>query len=671
MKYQVKDFEIDITQYRVSCKDQEIAIEPKVFDLIVYLINSRERVVSRNELFDEIWKGREVSDTSLSNHIKTARRILDDNGELQQVIKTVRGRGYQFVAQVDEIKSDAAKENEHAVNKSDKDITDQTSILTAPARSNASAALSDDIKEPEGKAKFSVKKVVLWLGFAVLLLVVIAVSTSFNNSLDEQGFANSGTVSSGTANSATAKPYILVVPFDISGEHPDKWQPFADQITREVILKLRKISGLRVIPASSAFTFQQNKSHQYVREQLPDVRYLLSATVSIEGDTNIKVVPQLNDLSNNKLVWSSHYQSSIDNTNFFTVQTKIAAEATESLKVAVLDEEKRAIRKQLTANLAAYELFVEGQQQLNLLTYDSLKRSIEQFDKAIELDPSFEAAIVAKANAYRIIMAYFEKPIEVLPNVIDSVVKALEVNPNSAEAYSSLGLAYVFAWRWEDAWNTLNSAKRKDPNLAQTELGFALYYSGLGDIEGVKESLKKANDLDPLNIELADWGHWALAMVGEIEAASKWSQNKIQLHPDVGLIYSGASVSASLAGEHNKAIELAKKGVELESGAAYSLLALAQTYGHAGLIEQVKPLLQEAESQQSYICPYETAITYLLIDDTETAFKRLNEAVSYRSNCLVFTRNDPRLKPLKSDSRFDLLLMRVGLDDKSLASYSR
>ena len=100
MKYQVAEYTIDTARYRISSGDAAIPAEPKVFDLLVYLIRHRDRVLSREELFREVWDGREVSDATLSNHVKSARKILGDSGELQKTILTIRGRGYQFIAPV-------------------------------------------------------------------------------------------------------------------------------------------------------------------------------------------------------------------------------------------------------------------------------------------------------------------------------------------------------------------------------------------------------------------------------------------------------------------------------------------------------------------------------------------------------------------------------------------
>lgn len=257
-----------------------------------------------------------------------------------------------------------------------------------------------------------------------------------------------------------------------------------------------------------------------------------------------------------------------------------------------------------------------------------------------------------------------------LQPVVDSIAEAQELRPDSAEAWSSLGLTYVMAWRWKDAWIALNKAKRRDPTLAQTELGFALFYSGLGEAEKVKRALAEAERLDPLNAEMADWGNWALFMVGENEAAREWVDKQIRQHPDIGMVFSGGSVASSIAGDHERAVQLAEHGAKLDRSPV-ALIMLAQAYGYAGQKDKVLPLLEEAARAGTYVCPYESAVAYLSLDDEERAIALLDEAVAKRSNCLIFLRNDPRLAPLRQHPHFALLLNRVGLDDVALASYEK
>jgi TolB-like protein len=103
--YQFGGFEIDTQNYRLSQNGKPIELEPKVFDLLGYLVINRDRLITRDELFDKIWPGQVVSDTSLSNQIKAARKAIGDNGKTQSSIKTVHGRGYQFIVPTDEIAS--------------------------------------------------------------------------------------------------------------------------------------------------------------------------------------------------------------------------------------------------------------------------------------------------------------------------------------------------------------------------------------------------------------------------------------------------------------------------------------------------------------------------------------------------------------------------------------
>jgi TolB-like protein/Tfp pilus assembly protein PilF len=109
MVYQFGEFEIDPRNYQLRRNDSAIDIEPKVFDLLSYLVENRDRLVTRDELFENLWSGLVVSDTSLSNQIKEARKAVGDDGQKQHTIKTVHGRGYQFVASVVETPGQSTK----------------------------------------------------------------------------------------------------------------------------------------------------------------------------------------------------------------------------------------------------------------------------------------------------------------------------------------------------------------------------------------------------------------------------------------------------------------------------------------------------------------------------------------------------------------------------------
>lgn len=100
MIYHFNNFSLDSANYCLSDNGIKLPIEPQVFDLLHYLLINHSRVLSRTELLDHVWAGRIVSDTTLSGHIKSVRKVLGDNGQCQKIIKTIHGRGYQFIQPV-------------------------------------------------------------------------------------------------------------------------------------------------------------------------------------------------------------------------------------------------------------------------------------------------------------------------------------------------------------------------------------------------------------------------------------------------------------------------------------------------------------------------------------------------------------------------------------------
>lgn len=119
MIYQIKNIQIDTLKFNLTVDEKAIEVEPQVLDVLIYLLIHRNRMVSRQELFDTIWHDKVVSDASLSTYIKKIRQVLGDDGKQQRVIKTIHGRGFQFIADVDELKPLNVITESHAFNAND------------------------------------------------------------------------------------------------------------------------------------------------------------------------------------------------------------------------------------------------------------------------------------------------------------------------------------------------------------------------------------------------------------------------------------------------------------------------------------------------------------------------------------------------------------------------
>ncbi|MCL1044179.1 winged helix-turn-helix domain-containing protein [Shewanella electrodiphila] len=622
MIYRYNQTEIDLIQFEIRIDGNVIAVEPKVFDLIVYLIENRQRVISRGELFQNIWANREVSDTTLSNHIKTARNVLGDDGERQQIINTIRSRGYQFIAQIEE------NPKQISFNVQPSSLSNKVPIL----------------------ATFYHRK---WEWLMTLLVTVIILTFWFY-------YQKTGTKSH--------EPILLVVPFSTITNN-ESWVPFTEQMTREIIQDLRKIEGITTLPPPTSFTFSNNKIRSHILNKLPQIEYVLDGAVSESVNGQIRVTVELENIQTKELIWVNDFDISSDSLNIFAVQAKIATLVSDTLKVMVLSQQQKQLASPPTDNMQAYQFYIKGQHALSKMTLSSTEQAIAMFNQAIELDDKFVQAYKAKSDAYRLLMTFFKSPKKVMPDVISSSLQVLAIKPDSAQVLSSLGLAYVHNWQWQEAWNMLNKAKQLQPDLATTELGFALYYAALGNKKKLKQALESANTLDPLNLEIAEWGMWALMMVNDIEGAIAWGTEKHRLLPEQPYPLLSLAVAKYINQQEQESIKLSEQGVSLSLNDSLPLVLLAQSYAASNFGSKALNLVAQAQSMDQYVCPYETAVVYALLDDKELMFQYLEDAVYHQSNCLIFSRNDPRLVKYHQENRFKVILKKVGLDDESIKKY--
>jgi sulfatase modifying factor 1 len=103
MPYRIGAYLIDPKAYEIREDGRPVPVEPQVFDLLIMLIENRQRAVSKDEIIEQIWKGRTISDATLSSRIKSARQALGDDGSAQKLIRTIHGRGFRFVGDVEQL----------------------------------------------------------------------------------------------------------------------------------------------------------------------------------------------------------------------------------------------------------------------------------------------------------------------------------------------------------------------------------------------------------------------------------------------------------------------------------------------------------------------------------------------------------------------------------------
>lgn len=115
MKYVLGATVIDAAAREIIAGNTAVQVEPKVFDLILHLVEARDRVVTKDEVVAAVWQGRFISDAAISSAVSAARRALGDNGQEQRILRTVHGRGFRFIGRIVEI-ADQAESRASVVN---------------------------------------------------------------------------------------------------------------------------------------------------------------------------------------------------------------------------------------------------------------------------------------------------------------------------------------------------------------------------------------------------------------------------------------------------------------------------------------------------------------------------------------------------------------------------
>lgn len=415
MIYRFRDCELDTERLELRRAGVVQPLEPQVFRLLAYLIENRERVVTRNELYEKIWNGRVVAESALYSRIKTARAAIGDEGQAQELIRTVSRTGYQFVAGLEE------------------SGTPRETPANEPPASDSNAGAT------QRRRKFQV-------GLVLGAVVALAAGYWFLRSVE-------------TSNSvaAPAVPSIAVLPFvDMS---PAKDQAyFADGIAEEIINSLAQVGNLRVIARTSSFAFRDhNADITAIRREL-GVTHVLEGSVRKSGD-QVRVTVQLIDASTHEHVWSRNYDRKLQ--DIFDVQSSIASAVSDSLHLSLADTSIE--RHSQTRNAQAFEHYLQGRFVYTRRGPGDLEKARKSFEEAVRLDPGYASAWAGLAATYYATTGSGTVPQEDIPHWRDAAIKAVATGPNLAEAQMRAAQFYWSLHDYEMAMKHFERAKELNP----------------------------------------------------------------------------------------------------------------------------------------------------------------------------------------------------------------
>jgi adenylate cyclase len=447
---------------------------------------------------------------------------------------------------------------------------------------------------------------------------------------------------------------IAVLPFvDLSQAHDQEY--FCDGISEEILDALAQIKGLRVVARTSSFSFKGKNADVAEIGQKLGVANILEGSLRREGN-RIRVTAQLISARDGFHIWSDTYERELQ--GVFAVQDEITRSIVDALKVklAVAPSERA------TESTEAYDLYLQGLYFSNKSDEESLRKSLNFFQRALDVDPNLARAWTGIAKVWLWLADLYVRPLEAYPKVKEAASKALALDERNAEAHCYLGETKRILDRdVAGEEKELRRALEIDPNSAPAHLFLALLKISQGELnEGVKQ-IQEAEKLDPLSPVNCNFAVAIYLAADRIDDAIAAGKRTVQIDPNYIYFDPVLANAYREKGESQKAIELYEKAQQTTD---FPSVGLAITYAKMGRREDAVRILEQLieKSRQQYVAGEKIASVYAVLGEKDEAFRWLERAFDEHSASLAGFASSPEFRPLRSDPRFADLLRRLGID---------
>jgi len=605
------------------------------------LLKSPGEVVTREELRRELWpSGTFVDfDHGLNAAVNRLRMALHDSAEDPRFIETLARRGYRFIAPVETVAAMSASP-----------VPASVASPVAGADTGATAPTVRAVREPPPQKRWA-----LALG-ALALIALLAVLAALNVAgLRDRILSQVGAIHESPLQIRS----IAVLPLENLSRDPEQ-EYFADGMTEALITDLGKISALRVISRTSVMHYKGTA------KTLPEIARELNVDAVVEGAVmrsggRVRITAQLIQAATDKHLWAETYER--DLRDVLALQGEVARDITNEIQIKLTPQQQARLADARPVNPEAHELYLKGRYEWNKRTEEGLKKGLEYFQQAIQLDPDYPLAYCGAADTYGVLgLNEFLPGKEVYPKARAAALKALELDESLAEAHVSLAkVLFEYDWDWQAGEKEYQRAIELNPSYATAHHWYAEALTCMGrDKEAIRE-IELARRLDPLSVMINANVGTTLYASRQYDRAIVELRRAIEFEPNNFEAYYYLSQTYAQKGMNQEAIAAAQQAVSLERDNPELAALLAHTYAVTGRRGEALKILGKLKelSKRQYFSPYLLARIYVGLGEKEEAFAWLQKAADVHDGEMIGLKVEPELDPLRSDPRFQALLRRM------------
>ena len=453
---------------------------------------------------------------------------------------------------------------------------------------------------------------------------------------------------------------LAVLPLSNLSNDPEQ-EYFADGMTDLLIADLAQISSLRVISRTSVMQFKgTKKSLAEIARQL-NVDGVIEGTVMRAGD-RVRVTAELVDAANERHLWANTYDRKVD--DVLTLQSAVAREIAGEIRVRMTPHESGRLARGRSVAPAALEAYLRGRYYWDEFTPESLTKSIESYEQATKIDPSYAAAWAGLSESCTGLGWMGARPwTELRENAKSGAAKAIELDNGLSEGHAAMALFALLDWDWKTALAEDQTAIALNPGYPTAHMSYGNILRYLGRIdEGIAEA-KRAVELDPLaavtNQVLAEcyvsWRRYDLAVAQ--------CQSALELHPDDSTLHHILGWAYFYQRKYNDAVEELKKSSEADGidpefspDLAYIHAVTGQKNLARRTLGQLLPFIKERIMDPAHL-----ALIYLGLGQRQEALGMLEQAYRNHSSMMRWLKVDARFDDIRGEPPFQNLMRSVGL----------
>ena len=457
---------------------------------------------------------------------------------------------------------------------------------------------------------------------------------------------------------------LVVLPFE-NGSGDPEYEYLSDGIAETIINRLSKLPKVRVVPRGIAFRYKGATDPFAAAAEL-NVRAVVSGRVQIHKDTLV-VRAELVDVARQDQLWGERYNRKM--TDLLEVQEEIAGEIAGHLQQTLASSSGAKRPKPATrasqVNPEAYRLYMQGVHHAYRWKEEDLRRGIELFQQAINADASFAPSYSGLAYALVLTGFYaFINPRQAYSQGKAAALKALELDPTSAEAHVALGwVAFQYDHTAETSRQHYQKAVELQPNLAIARHGLAIWYNQLRRHEEALVEIRRAVELDPLTPLFHAHHGWILHCGGYDREAVEVLEGALQVHPDDYYILRILVYACKGAGRPELGIRAAERVASATTNKHQALGMLGLAHAQAGNREAAAQYFAQlaSEPEMDAAAGYYQALGNTILGNYEVAIDWLEKTYTRGTGILSIVATEPMFDPLRPYPRFAAFLKKLGL----------